>query len=560
MFTKIYYINLERRPDRHQHILNEINKLNFKGEVTRIDAVDGKKINIRELSRDIISEEAIQDALNPEAKLYGKMTLGAIGCALSHRECYLKIIRECNNDDYVLILEDDAFIEDKFIPKLKKYISDLPKYDCLIVGCHEYKPLPNYKCKYFCDKPYIAWGTFGYILNKHAAKAFMNIYPLSLQIDSGMKKAYRKMNVFVLKKIKKQNIISLDYTLIKSDTSQESYEFGSDIQHKDAELIDDVYITNKYSHLEDIIYKKSKPYFRTMYEVDQLKYFPVKINVELYGKDNGIPVIYCHGGPGGAIDPLIPRLFNLSKYKLIMFDQRGCGKSTPLNHTEKNKTQNLIDDMEYIRKQLNIDKWIVSGGSWGSSLAVLYAIQHSKCVNGIILRGFYDLTLNREVLDSMYPELSGEILELLKLKPTTDSITMLNKSFKLITTKNKNNKTRKRIIELLGNSESSNLAGKKIQESFKDTESTVILSTYYEMNHYFLDKNYIYDHIHKIKHIPTYLIVGRYDIITPPIMSYHISKLMDHSTLYITNGGHTINEPDNIKYFIKATQHIRKYI
>jgi proline iminopeptidase len=297
-----------------------------------------------------------------------------------------------------------------------------------------------------------------------------------------------------------------------------------------------------------------------MYEVDQLKYFPVKINVEIYGKDNGIPVIYCHGGPGGAIDYLIPRLFNLSKYKLILFDQRGCGKSTPLNHTEKNKTQFLLNDMEYIRKQLNIDKWIVSGGSWGSSLAVLYAIQYPKCVNGLILRGFYDLTLNREVLDSMYPEISSEILELLKLKPTTDSMTMLNKSFKLITKKNKNNKTRKKIIELLGNSESENLAGKKMEEPFKDKESTVILSTYYEMNHYFLDKNYIYDHIHKIKHIPTYLIVGRYDIITPPIMSYHISKLMNHSTLYITNGGHTMNEPDNIKYFIKATRDIKKYL
>ena len=80
------------------------------------------------------------------------------------------------------------------------------------------------------------------------------------------------------------------------------------------------------------------------------------------------------------------------------------------------------------------------------------------------------------------------------------------------------------------------------------------------MNHFFMDKNYIYDNIHKIKHIPSYLIVGRYDIITPPIMSYHISKLMAHSTLYITNSGHSKDEPDNVKAFIKATKNILKHI
>lgn len=308
-----------------------------------------------------------------------------------------------------------------------------------------------------------------------------------------------------------------------------------------------------------IYYKKSsKPYFTTMYEVDQIKRIPIQIYVEVYGNPNGIPVLYCHGGPGGAIDPTIPTLFNLSKYKLIMFDQRGCGKSKPLNHTEKNNTQILIHDMEYIRNQLNIDTWIVSGGSWGTTLAIIYAIQHPEKVKGIILRGFYDLTLNREVLDNMYPEISGSILKLLKLKPTTDTTMMLKKSFKYITTKH--NKTRKKIIELLANSESDNLAGKQIKEPFKDKESIAILSAYYEMNDFFMNKNYIYDHINKIKHIPIYLIVGRYDIITPPSMSYHISSLMNHTTLYITNAGHSMSEHDNIKHFKKATQDILKHI
>lgn len=304
------------------------------------------------------------------------------------------------------------------------------------------------------------------------------------------------------------------------------------------------------------INKNPKPYFKTMYEVGHIKHIPININVEIYGNKNGIPVIYCHGGPGASIDILIPQLFNLSKYKVIMFDQRGCGKSTPKNHTEQNNTQYLINDMEYIRTKLNINKWIVSGGSWGSTLAIIYAIQYPTRVKAILLRGFYDLTYNREVLDSIYPEITGEILKLLNLKPKTNTTIMLNKSFKYITTKN--NKTRKRIIELLSNSESENLKGKKIQEPFKNKESTAILSSYYEMNNFFINKNYIYNNINKIKHIPTYIIVGRYDIITPPIMAYHLSTQMSDCTLYITNSGHSQDEPENIKYFIKATRKLCK--
>lgn len=558
MFNKIYYINLERRPDRLEHILNEINKIKFKGEVERIDAIDGKKLDLNKLSRNVIKENAILDAINPESALYYKMTRGAIGCALSHRECYLKIIKECNDTDYVLILEDDASIDPNIIPKLKKYLKYIPKYDCLFLGSHYYKENPYYKGTTLYDKIFACWGLFGYIINKKAAKIFMTMFPLSKQIDSEMIKVLKKMNTFSLKKKKVDGVATEeDRELIKSDESHVSFEFGTDTQYKEVEDINAYY---QHESLTDIIYKKANPYFTTMYEVDKLKHFPIKINVEVYGNPRGIPVIYCHGGPGGSIDTLIPRLFNLSKYKLIMFDQRGCGKSIPLNHTEKNKTQYILNDMEYIRKQLNIDKWVVSGGSWGSSLAVMYAIQHADTTLGILLRGFYDLTLNREVLDSMYPEVSGEIMELLKLKPTTSTTTMLNKSYKFIMTKNKNNKTRKKLIELLSKSETENLAGVNKPEPFKDKESTAILSCYYEMNHFFIDKNYIYDNIHKIKHIPCYLIVGRYDIITPPIMSYHISKLMTHSTLYITNSGHSKDEIENVKYFIKAGKRLLKQL
>ena len=113
--------------------------------------------------------------------------------------------------------------------------------------------------------------------------------------------------------------------------------------------------------------------------------------IEESGNPNGKPVIFLHGGPGGGIEPIYRQYFDSEKWRIIIFDQRGCGRSTPSSELSENTTWHLVEDIEKIRKHLNIDKWTVFGGSWGSTLSLSYAVTHPDCCNELILRGIFML-------------------------------------------------------------------------------------------------------------------------------------------------------------------------
>ena len=114
-----------------------------------------------------------------------------------------------------------------------------------------------------------------------------------------------------------------------------------------------------------------------------------KLHYEICGNESGIPVLFLHGGPGGGINANCRRFFNPEKYMIILFSQRGAGKSTPSASIENNTTEHLIDDIEKLREHLNINRWIVFGGSWGSTLALVYAIAHPDHVKQLVLRGIF---------------------------------------------------------------------------------------------------------------------------------------------------------------------------
>ena len=165
------------------------------------------------------------------------------------------------------------------------------------------------------------------------------------------------------------------------------------------------------------MYPSIIPYKTMKLEVDTLASGEkVIIHIECSGNSEGYPVIYLHGGPGDCINPRVRRLYNPKKYNIIMFDQRGCGKSKPHCHTEKNTTQLLISDIEKIREWIGCDTWLVSGGSWGSSLALLYAQSYPTRTSGLILRGVYDLSENNCVLDTIFKDKKDEMKHILKLK------------------------------------------------------------------------------------------------------------------------------------------------
>ena len=127
----------------------------------------------------------------------------------------------------------------------------------------------------------------------------------------------------------------------------------------------------------------------------------MELYVECSGNAKGIPVIYLHGGPGDHITPRHRRWYDPKAYHIILWDQRGTGQSKPSNHTERNTTKLLISDMEKIRAYVGVETWVVAGGSWGSSLAMMYAQAHPERVRALLLRGIYDLS-KQDVLDAMW--------------------------------------------------------------------------------------------------------------------------------------------------------------
>ena len=133
------------------------------------------------------------------------------------------------------------------------------------------------------------------------------------------------------------------------------------------------------------LFPEIKPYAEHHLAVDGTH----QLYIEESGSKNGIPVLFVHGGPGGGTEPFHRRFFDPEKYRIILFDQRGCGKSTPHGSLANNNTQSLIEDIEKIREHLQIEQWILFGGSWGATLSLLYAQDHPEKVTALILRGVF---------------------------------------------------------------------------------------------------------------------------------------------------------------------------
>ena len=164
-----------------------------------------------------------------------------------------------------------------------------------------------------------------------------------------------------------------------------------------------------------------------------------EIFIEESGNPDGQPILFLHGGPGGGTGAKQRRFFDPSHYRIILFDQRGCGKSKPLGETKKNTTDNLVNDIELIRKELNIKAWILFGGSWGSTLALAYAIKYPELVQGLILRGVF-LSRKHELdwflkdVDIFFPELHHNLLNHI---PNTSKKNFLEKYTELVFSNNK---------------------------------------------------------------------------------------------------------------------------
>ncbi len=287
-----------------------------------------------------------------------------------------------------------------------------------------------------------------------------------------------------------------------------------------------------------------------------------KVYWEECGNPKGKPVIFVHGGPGGGVSTDTRRFFDPHKYRIIQFDQRGCGKSTPHACVEENTTWDLIDDMEHIREYLRVEKWQVFGGSWGSTLSLVYAITHPQRVSELILRGIF--LLRKSELSWFYQQ-GTSYLFADAWKPY----------YEFIPEAERNDLIKAYHKRLFCNDKALQLEAAKHWSTWEGVTSNLTvdpdrlaqtgddefaLAFARLENHYFVNKgflesdNYILENIDKIRHIPTVIINGRYDVICPVKTACDLHTEFPESELHIIpEAGHSAFEKNIINALVKAT-------
>jgi proline iminopeptidase len=297
---------------------------------------------------------------------------------------------------------------------------------------------------------------------------------------------------------------------------------------------------------------------------------PVGDGHELYlecsGTETGIPVLVLHGGPGAGASEQMRRFFDPERYHIILFDQRGAGRSIPHACTEFNSVQHTIADIETIRKHLDIDKWLLFGGSFGATLALLYAEQYSELVSGLILRGVF---LSRQQdLNWLYKEGAGryfpdEWQDFISEVEGQVGHELIENYYQLLHGKNELARISAAKAWARWEVEISSFRPSKSSGNYFLATHTAIplakISSHYFRNHSFIAENQILENADKLAGIPGYIIHGRYDMICPPDQAYALSEKWQDGELHLVReGGHSGFDEAMIDALIRSTCRMAK--
>ena len=311
---------------------------------------------------------------------------------------------------------------------------------------------------------------------------------------------------------------------------------------------------------EEILFPAIEPLETGFLEVSSIH----NIYWERSGNPNGKKILIIHGGPGGGSQPRYRRYFNPEKFDIIQFDQRGCGLSKPFSELKENTTLDLIKDIEKLREKLKIDKWHLFGGSWGSTLSLIYAIEHPSRVLSLTLRGIF-LCRSFE-LSWFYQYGASEIFpdeyeKYISVIPETSRNNLIKAFYEYLTSENIQLRKKASMAWTRWELSTSHLYKKEItmnpdsENSFSDAFARI--ECHYFINNIFLDDNYILNSINKIKLIPTTIIQGRYDVVCPVRSAWDLHKKLKNSKLIIVpDSGHSMSERGITKELIKATNNL----
>jgi proline iminopeptidase len=299
------------------------------------------------------------------------------------------------------------------------------------------------------------------------------------------------------------------------------------------------------------------------FDTGRLKVSPIhELYYEQCGNPNGKPVVFLHGGPGGGISSDYRRYFNPEVYRVVLFDQRGSGKSTPHASLEDNTTWHLVEDIEQLREHLSIRHWQVFGGSWGSTLALAYAETHPDRVRELVLRGIF-LCRPQEIqwfyqegASAIFPDVWEEFLQVI---PESERADMVSAYHRRLTSEDEPVRLEAaRAWSIWEGSTSKLFFDPSMIEKFADPEFALAFARiechYFMNNAFFSSDNYLIENVGSIRSIPCVIVQGRYDVVCPITSAWALHRAWPEAQLkIIPDAGHSISEPGIIDALVDAT-------
>lgn len=313
--------------------------------------------------------------------------------------------------------------------------------------------------------------------------------------------------------------------------------------------------------LDDVLYPPIEPYDSGMLNVSQLH----TIAWEKSGNPDGLPVIVIHGGPGGGGQPAYRQYFDPTTYNIIQFDQRGCGKSTPYAELTENTTQASVRDIEQLRKAFGIEKWHVFGGSWGSTLSLVYAQEYPDRVESLMLRGIFMCRKSelhwfyQDGASHIFPDAFDSYREHI---PKSEQDNLIKAYHTRLTSEDVEIRRAAAKEWTRWEMATSRLfPDASYLEKAEDLDFAVAfarIECHYFINAIFLEEAHILNHVETIQHIPCNIVQGRYDVVCPARSAWELHKALPSSNLIIVqDAGHSMGEVSIARELVAITDSFR---
>ena len=310
------------------------------------------------------------------------------------------------------------------------------------------------------------------------------------------------------------------------------------------------------------LYPEIEPYDRGVLRVSPVH----TIAYEQCGNPRGKPVVFAHGGPGGGSDPKQRRFHDPDAYRIVLFDQRGCGKSTPHASLEDNTTWHLVSDTEALRAHLHVDRWQVFGGSWGSTLALAYAEKHPEVVSEIVLRGIF--LLRKQEIDWFYQRGASALFpdaweDYLAPIPPEERGDLLRAYYKRLVSDDRAVRTAAAKAWSVWEARTSFLhpSPELIAKNEQDDYALAFarIEAHYFVNRGFFEKEtQLLDDVDRIRHIPGVIVQGRYDVVCPMESAWALHRAWPEAELAIVpDAGHSALEAGTLHELVSATDRFR---